>query len=199
MILTSVNTLFDNTEQASALPATRPAVIALDLSIAATGTCDTEGTTATIKTKTADGDRRLVTIADRVRHLIGENRGYLGGHLAQLAVIEDLPTHAHGAGVTGMVHGAVRAELIRLGVPYVLVTPASLKKWATGRGNADKVAMGVAALKRFGREFPNDNEADSFLLWAMALDALGHPLVSMPAANRAALDAVKWPQIGGGS
>lgn len=199
MILTSVNTLFDSTgpEAPQADVATRPAIIALDLSITATGTCDTEGTTATIKAKSADGDRRLVTIADRVRQLVGENRGYLGTHLAQLAVIEDLPTHAHGAGITGMVHGAVRAELIRLGVPYVLVTPASLKKWATGKGNADKVAMGVAALKRFGREFPNDNECDAFLLHAMALDALGHPLVAMPAVNRAALDAVKWPQIGG--
>lgn len=199
MILTSVSTLFDAAEEMPSQPVgtDRPAVIALDLSITATGTCDTDGFTATIKTKTADGDRRLVTIADRVRHLVGENRGYLGGHLAQLAVIEDLPTHAHGAGITGMVHGAVRAELIRLGVPYVLVTPASLKKWATGKGNADKVQMGVAALKRFGREFPNDNECDAFLLHAMTLDALGHPLVTMPAANRAALDAVKWPRIGG--
>lgn len=199
MMLTSVSTLFDNTENAPTQSANRPAVIALDLSITATGLCDPEGVTATIKTKTVDGDRRLVTIVNRVRQLVGENRGYLGSHLAQLAVIEDLPTHAHGAGITGMVHGAVRTELIRLGVPYVLVTPASLKKWATGKGNADKVAMGVSALKRFGREFADDNQCDAFLLRAMALDALGHPLVAMPAVNRGALDAVKWPQIGGAS
>lgn len=175
-----------------------PAICAFDLSMTATGLCDTEGNTRTVKTK-ATGDARLVAIADDVRRLVGPGRGYLGANLADLAIIEDLPTHAHGAGITGMVQGAVRVELMRLSVPYVLVTPASLKKWTTGKGNANKVAMAVALLKRFGRDFPNDNEADSWALRAMALDALGCPLAPMPAVNRAALDAVKWPQIGGAS
>lgn len=175
-----------------------PNIISLDLSMTATGLCDVEGNTSTVKTRAA-GDHRLVAIADAVRNLVGAGRGYLGSNLADLAVIEDLPTHAKGAGITGMVHGAVRTELIRLGVPYVLVTPAGLKKWTTGKGNADKVAMGVNALKRFGREFADDNQCDAFCLWAMALDAFGCPLAQMPQANRAALDAVKWPQIGGAS
>lgn len=173
-----------------------PNVIALDLSMTATGLCGTEGDTATVKTKLA-GDQRLLAIVEDVRHIVGIGRGYLGANLADLAVIEDLPTHAKSAGITGMVQGAVRVELMRLGVPYVLITPASLKKWATGKGNADKVAMAVAALKRFGREFPNDNEADAWLLRAMALDAFGCPLAPMPAVNRTALDAVAWPRLGG--
>jgi Holliday junction resolvasome RuvABC endonuclease subunit len=175
-----------------------PAVIALDLSITAAGLCDTEGVTSTVKTK-LPGDQRLLAIVEDVRRIVGPGAGYLGANLAELAVIEDLPTHAKSAGITGMVQGAVRVELMRLGVPYVLVTPASLKKWATGKGNADKIAMAVSTLKRFGRDFPNDNECDSWLLRAMALDALGCPLAPMPAVNRAALDAVKWPQVGGAS
>ena len=171
-----------------------PAVISLDLSMTATGLCDAEGNTFTVKTKHV-GDLRLLAIVEGVRNIIGIGKGYLGAPLAELAVIEDLPTHAHGAGITGMVHGAVRSELMRLHVPYVLVTPASLKKWTTGKGNADKVAMAVAVLKRFGRDFPNDNECDAWALRAMALDALGCPLAPMPAVNRAALDAVKWPQL----
>lgn len=175
-----------------------PAVIALDLSMTASGLCDTEGATSTVKTKLV-GDQRLLAIVEDVRRIVGIGHGYLGANLAELAVIEDLPTHAKSAGITGMVQGAVRTELLRLGVPYVLVTPASLKKWTTGKGNADKVAMAVAALKRFGRDFPNDNECDAWCLRAMALDALGCPLAPMPAVNRVALDAVKWPQIGGAS
>ncbi|NUQ98252.1 MAG: Holliday junction endonuclease [Streptomyces sp.] len=172
-----------------------PNIIALDLSMTATGLCDIEGHTSTVKTK-LPGDQRLMGIVENVRHIAGSGRGYLGANLADLAVIEDLPTHAKSAGITGMVQGAVRVELMRLGVPYVLVTPASLKKWATGKGNADKIAMAVSTLKRFGREFPNDNECDAWCLRAMALDALGCPLAPMPAVNRAALDAVAWPQIG---
>lgn len=167
-----------------------PAILGLDLSLTATGICDIDGHTFTVKTKTAAGDRRLVTIADAVYKLAINGR-------VDLAVIEDLPANAKSAGITGMVQGAVRTELIRLGVPYVLVTPAGLKKWTTGKGNADKVAMGVESLKRFGRQFANDNECDAHALRAMALDALGHALVPMPAANRAALGAVAWPRIAG--
>jgi Holliday junction resolvasome RuvABC endonuclease subunit len=167
-----------------------PAILGLDLSLTATGICDIKGHTFTVKTKTAAGDRRLVTIADAVCELAINGR-------VDLAVIEDLPTHAKSAGITGMVQGAVRTELMRLGVPYVLVTPASLKKWTTGKGNADKVAMGVESLKRFGRQFANDNECDAHALRAMALDALGYALAPMPAVNRAALAAVAWPQIAG--
>ena len=181
---------------AAKAPAGIPAILALDLSMTATGVCNTDGNTSTIKTKPT-GDQRLLTIIEGVRRAVGIGQGYLGAPLAELAVIEDLPTHAKAAGITGMVQGAVRTELMRLHVPYVLVTPASLKKWTTGKGNADKVAMGVAALKRFGREFANDNECDAFCLRAMALDALGHALAPMPAVNRVALNAVKWPRIGG--
>lgn len=169
-----------------------PAVCAFDLSIAGTGVCDTEGNAWTVKTR-ADGDLRLLDILDHLHKAVGS-----GYNQADLAVIEDLPRNAKGAGITGMVQGAVRVELMRLGMPYVLVTAASVKKYATGSGGADKVAMGVALMKRFGLEMDTHNATDSWWLRAMALDALGCPLAPMPAVNRAALDAVKWPQVGGG-
>lgn len=160
-------------------------VIGLDLSITATGVADRNGVTFLIKPREV-GDRRLVAIRDAVAVAVA------GG---DLVAIEDLPVHAKSAGITGMVHGAVRAALVMWGIPYVLITPASLKKYATGKGNCGKPEMAVAAFKRAGIEFADDNQCDAWWLRAMALDHLGVPVAVMPASQRAALNAVNWPVL----
>jgi hypothetical protein len=158
-------------------------VVGLDLSITATGVADREGQTYTIK-PAPRGDGRLVEIRDCVGLAVG---------VAQMVAIEDLPVNAKSAGITGMVHGAVRAALIMWGIRYVLITPASVKKYATGKGNADKTAMALAAFKRAGLEFGDDNQCDAWWLRAMTLDHYGAPVVEVPASHRVALDAVTWP------
>lgn len=164
---------------------TRIRVLGLDLSITATGIAYPDGTAETIRTKAADGDLRLLQIRGYLRKAID-----LG---VDIAVIEDLPTHAHGAGITGMVHGAVRAVLMGASIPYALVTPATLKAYATGKGNADKTAMALAAYKRAGAEFADDNQCDAaWLRWA-GLDHYGAAEFEVPAAQRTRLDAVAWP------
>ncbi|WP_433651049.1 hypothetical protein ACQP2C_32580 [Micromonospora zamorensis] len=162
-----------------------PRVVGLDLSITATGIAFADGTTHTIRS-TKHGDERLLDIVYDIAKAVQH---------ASLAVIEDLPTHAKSAGITGMVHGAVRMELLRSFVPYVLITPASLKKYASGKGNCGKPEMAVAAFKRLGIEPGDDNQVDAAWLRAAALDHLGHPLAQMPATHRAALDAVTWPEM----
>lgn len=164
---------------------TGPNVIGLDLSITATGYCDTFDTALTWKLPATLGDHRLDIIGVNVRKALPG---------ASLAVVEDLPTHAHGAGITGMVHGAVRTELIRHQTPYALVTPATLKKYATGKGNADKTAMALALYKRAGIELADDNQVDAWWLRAAGLHHLGHPIVDLPAAQVDALDKVQWPE-----
>jgi Holliday junction resolvasome RuvABC endonuclease subunit len=166
-----------------------PRVIGLDLSLTGTGVAhgdDLYGTTATIGTgPAARGDRRLVDIAAQIRwHAEG----------ADLAVVEDLPTHAHAAGILGMVHGVTRHTLILLGVPYALVAPASLKRYATGKGNASKTDMALATYKRARLEFPDDNQCDAWWLRAMGLEHLGRPVVELPETHRAALLPVRWPK-----
>lgn len=161
-----------------------PTVIGLDLSIAATGVACADGV-VTWKQPSKLGDGRLENIADALDEFAVPR--------TDLAVIEDLPTHAHGAGITGMVHGAVRVQLIRMGVPYALVPPATLKKYATGKGNAGKPEMAVALFKRAGLELGDDNQVDAWWLRAMGMDALGAPLVDLPAAQRDAMAKVTWP------
>jgi Holliday junction resolvasome RuvABC endonuclease subunit len=174
-----------------------PRVVGLDLSITATGIAFRDGSTATVRTREEDGDRRLLDVEQHVRVAVGDPDIGLGP-LPDLVVLEDLPTHARAAGITGMVHGVVRAMLLDLGVPYVLLTPATLKAFATGSGTADKTAMAITALKRADREFPGDkggNECDAWWLRAAGLDRLGHPLFPLPAAQRARLGKPHWPDL----
>lgn len=164
-----------------------PRVLGLDLSLTATGVCLPTGQTLLIKTRTKDGDRRLIHIEDSLHDI--------AAHGADLAVIEDLPRHAMSAGITGMVHGIARNALNRAGIPYAFIVPATLKAYATGKGNADKAPMMLAAYKRGGIEFTDDNECDAWWLRTAGLDWLGHPLFQMPQDQRARLAKAKWPTL----
>ncbi|WP_113699160.1 Holliday junction endonuclease [Nonomuraea lactucae] len=171
---------------------TAPRVIGLDLSLTATGIATWDGRPlSTIRTVTSDGDERLRRIMVTVR---ANAYDYVRDEPIELAVIEDLPTHAHSAGITGMVHGAVRIALMELKVPYALVPPATLKKFATGKGNATKPDMRMALYQRAGLDIRDDNQVDAWWLRAAGLDALGHPLVELPKTQREALAKMTWPE-----
>ena len=58
-----------------------------------------------------------------------------------------------------MVHGAARSTL-PADLPVVTVGPTEVKRHATGRGNADKADMRLAAAKRWGQLLTSD-EADA--------------------------------------
>lgn len=170
-----------------------PKVIGLDLSLTGTGIAYRSGATRTIKTRPADGDRRLLTIAEEIRNALGGSLAIALGTPVQLAVLEDLPKHAMAAGITGMVHGIARAVLLEAGVPYALIAPATLKAYATGKGAGDKTVMALAAYKRAGLEFDDDNQCDAWWLRQAGLDHLGVPEFVLPQAQRDRLTKAKWP------
>lgn len=167
-----------------------PSVLALDLSLTATGVALPGGQLSTIATGSPGlGDRRLVTIRDAIRALVEE-------HEPTLAVVEDLPSHAKAAGITGRVHGITRVELLDHEVPYILVTPATLKLYAVGKGGGrgtDKAGMRMALYKRAGVDNDDDNQVDAAWLRYLGLDLLGAPELVMPAHNRTALAKVMVP------
>jgi Holliday junction resolvasome RuvABC endonuclease subunit len=166
---------------------TAPRVVGLDLSITATGVAYPAGALDTWKP--TGGDLRLVNLADRTADLV------VACGPIDLAVIEDIPTHAHGAGITAMVHGAVRLELLRRHVPYALVPPATLKVYATGRGNATKPDLRMELFKRAGLDEKDDNRVDAWWLRALGLDALDNPLLALPKEHRRALAKIVWPTV----
>lgn len=161
-------------------------VMGLDLSISATGVCLPDGSVMTIKCKPEWGDTRLTLIRDVVRrHCPG----------VDLAVIEDKIHSSFSAAVLGMVQGAVRTELMDQGVPYALVPVKTLKKFATGNGNADKDLMMLSAKRRAALIFKDDNQCDAWWAREAGLDHYGLMVnVKDPTeALSALLDVVDWP------
>lgn len=158
-------------------------VVGIDPSLTATGIAYEGGTTTVSGCK---GDDRLVSIRDAVADLCEG---------AELAVVEDLPTHGMGAGKTGMAQGVVRLALLDLGVDFVLVPPASVKVYACGKGNATKPDMRMALFQRIGLDLRDDNQVDAYWLRAIGLDLLGRAVVQLPALHRRALDKVSLPAV----
>jgi Holliday junction resolvasome RuvABC endonuclease subunit len=163
-------------------------LIGLDLSVNGTGVCLPDGSTLRIKGKASEGDWRLPKIRDHVR--MAAKTSY-----ARVAVIEGL---GHFKGntqiVMSMVHGAVRTALMDLGVPYVIVSPSTLKLFATGSGGANKERMAAAAKEHAGVEFESDDECDAWWLWRAGLDWYCEGGAYDPLAFKQcnALDAVRW-------
>lgn len=64
--------------------------------------------------------------------------------------------------------GRVQEQCAALGLEYVAVHTATLKKWATGSGRAEKAQMMARVVPLLGRAPIDDNEADAVLIamWA---------------------------------
>jgi Holliday junction resolvasome RuvABC endonuclease subunit len=69
----------------------------------------------------------------------------------------------------------VQERCAKLGIEHVSVYPSTLKKFATGRGNAQKTDMHAAAVKKFGYVDLDDNEADALWVLAWAQDQVTLP------------------------
>lgn len=68
----------------------------------------------------------------------------------------------------------VQEACARHGVEHLTVNVSTLKKWATGKGTADKVTMVLEARARFpGQVIEDDNQADALLVLAWVRAELG--------------------------
>lgn len=72
------------------------------------------------------------------------------------------------------------------------VIPSSLKKYATGRGNAKKEEMLASAIRRLDYAGSSFDEADALWLREMALDHYTGQ-VRVPESHRVALAKIDWP------
>ncbi|MFB4320647.1 hypothetical protein [Actinomadura sp. 21ATH] len=175
----------------------QPRVIGIDLSLSATGIARVDGSLDTITTGPGD---HLADQRDRLRYIADEvvNRTkaglFEGPHLA---VIEG-PSYGSAGAVTWDRAGLWWLVVDRLFyecLPVAVVPPKTLKKYATGRGDATKADMRMALYQREDRDVRDDNMVDARWLALMGLDALGHPLIDMPKVNREALAKVAWPEV----
>jgi crossover junction endodeoxyribonuclease RuvC len=118
---------------------------------------------------------------------------------ADLVVVESLALsrqtgqHLTRAGLWHMVMERVDT----LDIPWCEVSPTTLKKYATGRGNAGKDEVLAAVVRRYPDvEVTGNDDADALVLVAMAAHHYQvSTLPTVPASHAAALDKVNWPEI----
>ncbi|MCI2958205.1 hypothetical protein MN032_10900 [Agromyces atrinae] len=178
-------------------PARTPFVVGLDLSLTATGYASIRPQAPTrvqtIKSKGA----KDATLAQRAERLHALSAEILGSSLAADIVVIEQPAYNQTGGSHHDRSGLwwlVTDALVPIVERVIEVTPPTLKKYATGKGNASKDEVLAAVIRRYPDiEVTNNNEADALVLAAVGARLAGHPIeASLPAANLAALEKVRW-------
>lgn len=177
-------------------------VLALDLSLTSTGVARSMATAyATQRIRpTGRGTARLADIRDQVLALAqGGDDPLLGGRYraVDLVVLEGYAYAGHQAHQLGELGGVIRVALHDAGIPWVAVPPATVKKLATGAGNAKKEQVLLAAVRRLGYTGDSNDEADAlWLLEAARQYYLMAGRERLPQAHLAGLGGkTEWPRL----
>ncbi len=181
----------------------RPLVIGLDVALGTTGVAGV-GWTERITTGTRRDENRLT-------YLLGMVRSYY--RAADFVAIEG-PAFARatqrGHDELAAIRWMIRCDLHRRGTPFAVVPPNNRIKYVLGTTRPRvspggrflspaecKGAVRDAAATWFGVEFEGParyDRADAYVLLAMGLHHLGHPLADLPTTHTRALDGVAWPE-----
>lgn len=87
---------------------------------------------------------------------------------------------ATGQFALGEVGGIARLVLSGNDIPYAVVPPTTLKKYVTGIGNANKIAMALQLNKDLNIPLHDDNEVDALCLAAMGSHLYHLDLLKFP-------------------
>jgi len=133
-------------------------IVGIDASLTSTGVAvleDGEITTMAIQSKKTGVDR-LIEIREEVYRMVSG---------ADLVCIEDYAyakqNQAHQIGELG---GVLRVLMHEAELKWVEVAPTAVKKFATGKGVADKREMAVEVFKRWGIDRKTSDEVDAYVL-----------------------------------
>jgi Holliday junction resolvasome RuvABC endonuclease subunit len=170
--------------------------VGIDLSLTATGIAVWDGerlTVHTVKSRPDDGtiDGFLARCERIARDIVEITKPTPETRFA----IEGLSMHSKSSsldktfGSWWLVLAALAA-----GNSFAVITPSQRAKYATGKGNASKDEVMLAAARRYpDAEISNNNEADAVVILAMLARHYDHPIeLSIPAANLTALEKVRW-------
>lgn len=142
-------------------------VVGVDPSLTATGVAFVYGgklqTALLSPPKTVKGSARLVWFYTQFIELLDASQ-------AELVAIEG---YAYGANARqhalGELGGILKLAMRLKRQDFVVVPPTVLKKFATGKGNADKSIVAKELFKKFGIDLNNTDEVDAAGLALLAL------------------------------
>jgi len=168
-------------------------IIGIDPSLNSTGICLMNGETGeigeTIVIQPNDvGQKRLAYFRQEITNLI-TMRSNLHAFIEGYAFGANNQREA-----LGELGGVLRLALYDASIPIVIVPPTTLKKFATGKGAADKVAMGVQLMKEFRLSYPTTDQTDAH--WLCCLGRAYHSLMpNLSKAREEIIDAIKNPKM----
>ena len=118
---------------------------------------------STIQPRKLAGTLRLAYIRDALRDVVAAQQPLQSAALEGYSI--DSLNRPFDLGEVG---GLVRLVLHDAQLPFVVVSPATLKLFVAGRGYATKEQMRQATLKLWGVDFNQDDECDAFGLAQVA-------------------------------
>jgi len=116
--------------------------------------------------------KRPVDEIMRLQTIINQIVAIIDAHSPTIVGIEGI---AFGVGKTTALaqlsglNYLLRKELMIRDIAFVIAAPSSLKKFVTGKGNAQKDEVMLAVYKRWGVTFTDNNECDAYGLAQLAL------------------------------
>ena len=93
----------------------------------------------------------------------------------------------------GELGGVLRRLFFVLKIPYLEIPPQTLKKFATGKGNAHKDEVMLAVYKRWGLECANSDQADAYVLARIGWTLVTGVETDLTAEQVAALEKLREP------
>jgi crossover junction endodeoxyribonuclease RuvC len=183
-------------------------IVGVDASLTATGICviDQDGvvTVQRVKSKpTPKGDK--AAMLTRLERIVAEVRAVVRVPVDEprdiriAAAIEGPSYGSTGAAVHDIagVWWLTYRMLVDLADAAVVIPPATLKQYVTGKGNAAKDLVLMSIVRQHEDVAPADNnEADALGLAAMVARQLGRPIESREYAHMATtLGKVAWPSL----
>ncbi len=152
-------------------------VVAIDPSLSNTAVCVYDGTTADTQCFPTKAVKGLQGRINRFRTVVEAICLKVAHAVPRLVAIEGYGFCSQKANVQGEFGGILRDRL-GLALPNNLlhvaeVAPATVKKFATGKGNAKKIHVVAAIVKRYGVEFKTDDEYDAYALARLAACVAG--------------------------
>lgn len=169
-------------------------VVGLDFALAITGIANLyadEGPASCHAYRIRSGQRKG---HERLEHLL--DRILADAQGADLVVMEGIAYNAFDAG-KALAGGwwVVKHALWQDGLPVAVVPPASLKSYATGRGDSKKdVVMGEVNGNLFPFAWaPDHDSADATVLAHLGARYLGAPLDHVPLDRQTAMMKAEWP------
>ncbi len=173
---------------------TRP-IIAIDASLTGFAVCVKGPDTALAYTETSSPPPKVKTLQARLTRytkLCEVASNMCETHNPEVCLIEGYSFGSKGnSGVSlGELGILLRRDMLYYCDTVVEVPPSVLKKFATGKGNAGKIAVASSLSKRYGIEFATDNHADSFGLVQLGMVVLGYE-EAQTAFQRSAADVVE--------